>query len=168
MVSCSRWSRAGLPIWHFWSQILKVRLFLKIKNTSQNLAFFQSERLGSGKTLSELHIYYKFLLTGVHDHSAVVPNLFWPKICFSNSHPPEIYQSFLNTAHWHTSFPACSNWLHSTFSCCHNHWTSNHKPRQFMSQTNTHTPICLIRKDLNMDMGVGRIFFRGNGEFFQG
>jgi len=40
VVSCSRWSRAGLPIWHFWSQILKFRLFwrtwlfLKIKNSS--------------------------------------------------------------------------------------------------------------------------------------
>jgi len=45
VVSCSCWSCAGLPIWHFWSQFLKFRLFwctwlfLKIKNTSQNLAF---------------------------------------------------------------------------------------------------------------------------------
>ena len=31
--------RAGLPIWHFWNQNLKFRLFLKIKSTSQNLAF---------------------------------------------------------------------------------------------------------------------------------
>jgi len=46
---------------------------LKIKYTSQNLAFsslfFQSERLGCGKTLSELHIHYKSLLTGVYDHA---------------------------------------------------------------------------------------------------
>jgi len=44
---------------------------LKIKNTSQNLtfSFFQSERLGSGKTLSELHIHYKYLLTRVYDHA---------------------------------------------------------------------------------------------------
>jgi len=27
--------------------------------------FFQSERFCSGKTLSELHIHYKYLLTGV-------------------------------------------------------------------------------------------------------
>jgi len=45
VVSCSRWSREGLPIYHFWSQILKLSIFwltwlcLKMKNTSQNLAF---------------------------------------------------------------------------------------------------------------------------------
>jgi len=40
---------------------------------SQNLAvsFFQSERLSSGKTLSELHIHYKSLLTRVYDHCRV-------------------------------------------------------------------------------------------------
>jgi len=27
VVSCSRWFRAGLPIWHFWNQILKFTLF---------------------------------------------------------------------------------------------------------------------------------------------
>jgi len=32
------------------------------------LAFFQSEKLRSGKTLSELHIHYKSLLTRVYDH----------------------------------------------------------------------------------------------------
>jgi len=30
---------------------------------------FQSERVGSGKTLSDLHIHYKSLLTGVYDHA---------------------------------------------------------------------------------------------------
>jgi len=79
VVSCSRWLRAGLPLWNFWNQILKFRLFLtqltflKIKNTSQNLAFlfyfFHSERLGSGETLSELRIHYKSLLMGVYDHA---------------------------------------------------------------------------------------------------
>jgi len=33
------------------------------------MAFLQSERLGSGKTLSELHIHYKSLLTRVYDHA---------------------------------------------------------------------------------------------------
>jgi len=32
------------------------------KKARQNLAFFQSERLGSGKTLPKLHIQYKSLL----------------------------------------------------------------------------------------------------------
>jgi len=33
------------------------------------LDFFQSERLGSGKTFSELNIHYKYLLTRVYDHA---------------------------------------------------------------------------------------------------
>jgi len=33
------------------------------------LAYFQSERLGSGKTLSELHIHYKSLATRVYYHA---------------------------------------------------------------------------------------------------
>jgi len=33
------------------------------------LAFFQSKRLSSGKTLSELHIHHKYLLTRVCDHT---------------------------------------------------------------------------------------------------
>ena len=52
---------AGLPIWLFWSQILKFWLFLT------PLACFQSERLGSGKTMSELHIHYKSLLKRVYN-----------------------------------------------------------------------------------------------------
>jgi len=47
-------------------------LFLQIKKSRQNLAvsgFFQSKRFSSGKTLSELHIHYKSLLTGVYDHA---------------------------------------------------------------------------------------------------
>jgi len=45
-------------------------LFLEIKKI-QNifLALFQLERLGSGKTLSELHIYYKSLLERVYNHA---------------------------------------------------------------------------------------------------
>jgi len=42
------------------------------KYLSKYLAFYfifiQSERLGSGKTLSELHIHYEALLTGVYNH----------------------------------------------------------------------------------------------------
>ena len=33
------------------------------------LAYFQSHRLGSGKTLSELHIHYKYLVTRVYYHA---------------------------------------------------------------------------------------------------
>jgi len=39
VVPCSRWSHAGLLIWHLWSQILKSCIFWKSKNASQNLAF---------------------------------------------------------------------------------------------------------------------------------
>jgi len=48
---------------HLW-------LFLKMKKTKNRFfsVFFQSERLGSGKTLSELHFHYKFFLTRVCDH----------------------------------------------------------------------------------------------------
>ena len=35
------------------------------KNARQNLAFFHRERLASGKTLSEIHIRHKSLLTRV-------------------------------------------------------------------------------------------------------
>jgi len=46
--------------------------FWKSKNARQNLAFsgfFQSKRLSSGKTLSELHIDYKYPLTRVFYHT---------------------------------------------------------------------------------------------------
>jgi len=43
--------------------------FWKSKKARQNLAFFQSERLGSGKTLSKLHIHYKSLLKRVYNHA---------------------------------------------------------------------------------------------------
>jgi len=78
VVSCSRWSRAWLPIWNFWSQVLKFRLFLThlfllIKKSQSKpgclFYFFQYERLGSGNTLSEPHIHYKSLLTRVYDHA---------------------------------------------------------------------------------------------------
>ena len=49
----------------FWTPLF----FLEIKKTQTKsvffLAFFQSEGLGSGKTLSELHIHYKFILKRV-------------------------------------------------------------------------------------------------------
>ena len=55
---------ARLPIWLFWSLILKFWLLWtslaffgnkKAGNVWLFLAYFQSDRLGSGKTLSELH-----------------------------------------------------------------------------------------------------------------
>jgi len=59
---------AGLPIWLFWSQILKFWLF------GTPLAFLQIKKsqkiwLGSGKTLSVLHIHYKSLSTRVCYHA---------------------------------------------------------------------------------------------------
>jgi len=42
---------------------------LKIKKSGQNLDFFQSEKLDSCKTLSELHIHCKSLLTRVYDQA---------------------------------------------------------------------------------------------------
>jgi len=66
----------GLPIWLFWSQVLKLRLFLnafgffwKFKKSRQNLAFFQSESLISGKTLSKLHIHYKSVMKRVYNYA---------------------------------------------------------------------------------------------------
>ena len=69
----------GLPIWLFWSQILKFWLFFEhlwlfweMKNARKFClfqAYFQSDRLGSGKTLPELHIHYKFLATRVYCHA---------------------------------------------------------------------------------------------------
>jgi len=44
-------------------------LFLEIKKARQNLAFFSPKRLGSGKTLSELHIHHKSLLKRLYDHA---------------------------------------------------------------------------------------------------
>ena len=49
-----------------------LRLFLEIKKPDKIrlfLPFFQSKRLISGKTLSELCIRYKYLLTRVYDHA---------------------------------------------------------------------------------------------------
>jgi len=40
-----------------------------IKKARQNLDVFQSEKLDSGKTLSELHIHCNSLLTRVYDHA---------------------------------------------------------------------------------------------------
>jgi len=48
-------------------------LFMKIKKSQTKSGFFsgffQSERLGSGKTLSELHIHYKSFLKRVYNHA---------------------------------------------------------------------------------------------------
>jgi len=49
-----------------------------------NLAFsgfFQSERLGSGKTLSELHIHYKSLLKRVYNHAECAE--YWKNFIFA-------------------------------------------------------------------------------------
>ena len=51
---------------HLW-------LFLEVKKSQTKSGFFwlffQSDRLGSGKTLSELHIHYKSPLKTVYDHA---------------------------------------------------------------------------------------------------
>jgi len=39
---------------------------------------------------------------------SVVPNLFCPKVYFSSSHHPEIYQSRVSITNLYTSYPACS------------------------------------------------------------
>jgi len=59
---------AGLPIWLFLTPLT----FLEIKKVRKIwlfLAYFQSDRLGSGKTLSELHLHYKSLATRVYYHA---------------------------------------------------------------------------------------------------
>jgi len=58
-----------LPIWLFRSQISKFWLLLEIKNIQTKSCYLQLERLGSGKTLPELHIHYKSFLTRVYDHA---------------------------------------------------------------------------------------------------
>jgi len=42
---------------------------MEIKKSQTKPGFFQSEKLGSGKTLSELHIHYKPLLKTVYNHA---------------------------------------------------------------------------------------------------
>ena len=44
-------------------------IFLKSKKTSKIIAFSSSDGLGSGKSLSELRIYYKSLLSRDYDHA---------------------------------------------------------------------------------------------------
>jgi len=46
----------------------EILFFLEIKKQTKS-GFFQAEKLGSGKILSELRIYYKSLLTRVSDHA---------------------------------------------------------------------------------------------------
>jgi len=57
------------PDFQFLAFFERLCFFLEIKKTQTKsvffLAFFQSEGLGSGKTLSELHIHYKFILKRV-------------------------------------------------------------------------------------------------------
>jgi len=43
--------------------------FLDVKKKQTKSGFFQSERLGSAKTLSELHIHYKSTLKRVCNHA---------------------------------------------------------------------------------------------------
>jgi len=45
---------------------------LENKRSQTKSGFFQSERLGSAKPLSELHIQHKSLLTRVHGHDHAV------------------------------------------------------------------------------------------------
>jgi len=49
---------------HFW-----LFLEIKVRKIWLFLAYFQSDRLGSGITLSELHIHYKSLATRVYYHA---------------------------------------------------------------------------------------------------
>ena len=61
--------KPNFEIAFFWRTWL---FFLNQKYQSKSgffFIFFQSAKLGSGKTLSELHIHYKSLLTGVYDHA---------------------------------------------------------------------------------------------------
>jgi len=64
---------AELPIWLFWIQILKFWLFLTplpfLGNKKNRIIW-----LGSGKTLSELHIHYKYLATRVYYHAGCTEN----------------------------------------------------------------------------------------------
>jgi len=69
---------AGLPIWLFWSQMFKFWLFLntfgffgneKSQKICLFLAYLQSHRLGSVKTLYELDIHYQPLVTRVYYHA---------------------------------------------------------------------------------------------------
>jgi len=70
---------AGLSLWSFLKPDFEILTFLntfglfwKSKKARVNAAFsgfFQSERLGSGKTLPELHIHYKSLLKRDYNHA---------------------------------------------------------------------------------------------------
>ena len=68
---------AGLPFWLFWRHILKFWLFFtfglfgnkKNRKIWLFLPYFQSDKLGSDKTLCELHIHYKSFATRVYYHA---------------------------------------------------------------------------------------------------
>jgi len=47
---------------------------MKIKKARQNLDIFQSEKLDSVETFSELHIHCNSLLTRVYDHAGCKEN----------------------------------------------------------------------------------------------
>ena len=49
----------------------EILAFFENQKQPDKSGFFQSERLDSDKTLSELHIHYKSLLTRVYDHCRV-------------------------------------------------------------------------------------------------
>jgi len=57
------------PDFEFLAFFERLWLFMEIKNSQTKSVFFQSERLGSRKTLSELHIHYKSLLKRVYNHA---------------------------------------------------------------------------------------------------
>jgi len=44
-------------------------LFMEIQKSQKKSGLFQSEKLGSGKTLSKLHIHYKSFLKRVYNHA---------------------------------------------------------------------------------------------------
>jgi len=54
--------------------------FFGNKKKPEKIWIFQSERLDSGKTLSELHIHYKYLLKRVYNHAGCTKYLREKKI----------------------------------------------------------------------------------------
>jgi len=70
--------RCRVANWVFLKPDFKILAFLKTfgffgnKKSQTKSGFFQSERLGSGKTLSELHIHYKSLPKRVYNKSTTM------------------------------------------------------------------------------------------------
>jgi len=69
---------------------------------------------------------------------AVVPNLCCPKVYFSSSQHPEVYQSSVNITNLYTSYPACITNFTKLFLLSHNHKIS-HVASQNVPLSNTHT-----------------------------